>query len=47
MLLLTHILVILALGCFLLAAAKIEPPRGNFLPLGLFFWLLSTLVGKV
>lgn len=47
MLLFTKILLILALVCFLLAAAKIEPPRGSFMPLGLFFWLLSTLVTKV
>jgi len=38
------LLVILALVAFLLAAVEVTRPKG-MLALGLFLWLLSTLVG--
>lgn len=39
------VLVIVALGCFALAAVGISTPRGNLVAAGLFLWLLATLVG--
>ena len=40
------ILVGLALLCFLFGAAGVSAPRGNLLALGLFLWLLATLVAR-
>jgi len=44
MLLISHMVMILALFCFLLAAFDIKTPRLNLDSLGLFLWLLSILV---
>jgi hypothetical protein len=39
------VLMILALGCFMIAAAGVIWPRGvNFVAMGLFLWALSTLL---
>ena len=40
------ILLVLALVCFFVAACKIEPPRVSLVPLGLFLWVLSALIGR-
>lgn len=42
---LTTILLVLALICFFLAALDVKPPRVNLVPLGLFLWLLTLLLG--
>jgi len=39
------ILVILAIVCFFLAGIGVGLQRVNLMPLGLFFWALSTVVG--
>jgi hypothetical protein len=39
------ILMILAVFCFMLAAAEVKPPRGNFIGAGLALWALATLIG--
>ena len=38
-------LVIAALVCLLMAAVGVVAPRGNLLAMGIFLWVLSTLVG--
>jgi hypothetical protein len=41
------LLMILALVCFLIAAAGVIWPRGvNFVAMGLFLWALATMVGR-
>jgi hypothetical protein len=41
------LLIILALVCFLIAAAGVIWPRGvNFVAMGLFLWALSTLLTR-
>jgi hypothetical protein len=42
----TTILLIVSLVCFLIAAINPPWPRVNLLALGLFFWVLSLLVGS-
>ncbi|HMF74287.1 MAG TPA: hypothetical protein VK604_01365 [Bryobacteraceae bacterium] len=44
---LSLICLILALVCFLVAAVNIPTPRVNLIALGLFWWVLSLLVGHV
>lgn len=43
---LTLILLILALVCFVLAALQVPSPRVGLLPLGLAFWVLSLILGR-
>jgi hypothetical protein len=40
------VLLVIALVCFLLAAANI-PTRVNLIALGLAFWVLSLLIGGI
>lgn len=40
------ILLILALASFLGAALDIKPARVSLMPLGLFFWLLATMIER-
>ena len=46
MLTLHILLVILALVCFFAAAFDVKPPRISLVPLGLFLWLLSTVLAR-
>jgi hypothetical protein len=46
MLTLHLIVLILALCCFGGAAFDVKPPRVNLLALGLFLWLLGTLITR-
>jgi hypothetical protein len=39
------VLLILAVFCFMLAAADVKPPRGNFIGAGLALWALALLIG--
>lgn len=38
------ILLILAMVCFLCAALDVKPARVSLMPLGLFFWVLATVI---
>lgn len=40
------LLLIVALICFLIAACNPPWPRVNLIALGLFFWVLSALIGN-
>ena len=43
----TTILLIVALICFVLAAIGVDARRVNLIALGLAFWVLSALVGSL
>ncbi len=43
---LTLVLLILALVCFIAAAANVSLPPINFIALGLSFWVLTVLIGS-
>jgi hypothetical protein len=38
------ILLVLALACFLVAAARYSPPKVELIALGLALWILSSLI---
>lgn len=42
---LSLLLLVFAVVCFLIAAINIPTPRVNLTALGLFFWVLSLLLG--
>lgn len=38
------VLMIFAIVCFFLGALNMQPPRGNFVAIGLCLWALATIV---